>query len=385
MLPLTIAVISLVCCLLSDLDLDKLGFKSPIRQFGSYLRDTLPASDHKHILALERTIERINDRSTYQYENIKPLNQELGHGTSGKVSLYVERTGRAQLKFAVKSITMFLEIQELANELEVMRKIGGIEWIPMIYSIGIERVNDKDDADQFRYTLHIVMEYIDGINYMTFIKMLNSNNRIPIPVSSIQSHARDIIRVVSAIHSRGVIHRDIKLDNFMLDKHSGRLRLLDFGTAAEFNLRDDVMYEPKGTYEYMAPEMMESFMASSGGIVDRSRCSGYTKDVDWWSVAVSLYELATGELPFPMTESFLGKYYLRLKSSNWSHKWTGEDGVSKEWRDKLMARFSSDFDITWFMTYMQKVSEILRLDTDRPRSVAQLAAFLNLNLKQSKL
>ncbi|CAG5101171.1 Similar to RPS6KA5: Ribosomal protein S6 kinase alpha-5 (Gallus gallus) [Cotesia congregata] len=99
----------------------------------------------------------------------------------------------------------------------------------------------------------------------------------------------EIIIALEHLHKLGIIYRDIKLENILLDRE-GHIVLTDFGLSKEFlpHERDNNAraYSFCGTIEYMAPEVVQ------GG------SAGHDIAVDWWSVGVLMYELLTGASPF---------------------------------------------------------------------------------------
>ena len=90
-----------------------------------------------------------------------------------------------------------------------------------------------------------------------------------------------IISAISHCHALGVIHRDIKADNVMIDKR-GTVKLLDFGLSK--NQKKVFDNEICGTPYYMAPEMILG--------------ESYTSQIDVWSLGVLLYYSVSGHLPF---------------------------------------------------------------------------------------
>ena len=84
------------------------------------------------------------------------------------------------------------------------------------------------------------------------------------------------------LHSRGIIHRDIKLENLMLDAN-GYIKIIDFGLAK--HLEDNETANTMcGTLEYFAPEIVKH--------------GDYDKGVDWWAVGIMIYEMLFGVSPF---------------------------------------------------------------------------------------
>lgn len=86
-----------------------------------------------------------------------------------------------------------------------------------------------------------------------------------------------ILLALYFLHLQGVIYRDLKLDNVLLDAH-GNIKLADYGLAKDgLNLADGTATTFCGTPEFMAPEIFKG--------------KRYTRAVDWWSYGVFLYEL----------------------------------------------------------------------------------------------
>lgn len=89
--------------------------------------------------------------------------------------------------------------------------------------------------------------------------------------------------IFSYLHSQGIIYRDLKLENLLLDK-DGHIKIADFGLCKE-----DITYGRTtktfcGTPEYLAPEVLED--------------NDYGRAVDWWGTGVVMYEMICGRLPF---------------------------------------------------------------------------------------
>ncbi|CAK0889105.1 unnamed protein product [Prorocentrum cordatum] len=111
-----------------------------------------------------------------------------------------------------------------------------------------------------------------------------------LPQEGLLRIARDMISGVAHCHKRRVVHRDIKLDNFLICGAAGAVKLCDFGLSARMPRGGGLLYGTHGTAPYMSVEM----------ILNR----GHDTSADMWSFGVNLYVLLYGEFPYkPKTPS----------------------------------------------------------------------------------
>ena len=89
------------------------------------------------------------------------------------------------------------------------------------------------------------------------------------------------------MHKNRFIHRDLKSGNILVGK-DGYIKVADFGEVSDLSNKD-LTQNKKGTYEYMAPEVVDASPEDD---------EGFAFEADWWSFGVLLYELATGKRPF---------------------------------------------------------------------------------------
>jgi serine/threonine-protein kinase len=126
---------------------------------------------------------------------------------------------------------------------------------------------------------YIVMEYIEGVNLKDMI-----NKEAPLPTQQALEITAQICDAIGYAHSRGLIHRDIKPQNILIDR-SGRVKVTDFGIAkSQGDMTLTQTGITLGTVHYFSPEQAKGQPA--------------TPQSDIYSIGVVLYELLTGRIPF---------------------------------------------------------------------------------------
>jgi len=105
-----------------------------------------------------------------------------------------------------------------------------------------------------------------------------------------------VVSGVQYMHEHSIIHRDLKLDNFMLGD-DGHVKISDFGISEEVKQEREKDLVFAGTPSYLSPEVIQL------------KCYGY--QVDIWAIGVCTYELLTGHLPFESKE--MGATYEKIK------------------------------------------------------------------------
>lgn len=129
--------------------------------------------------------------------------------------------------------------------------------------------------------IYMAMQYIEGAN-LAFVMHSYRQEESWTPPAEAQRIVREMGLALDYAHSRGVVHRDVKPSNIMIDKE-GRATLTDFGLA--LFLESGTRGETFGTPHYMSPEQAVS-----------SAQAGPASDL--YGVGVILYEMFTGQLPF---------------------------------------------------------------------------------------
>jgi cGMP-dependent protein kinase len=135
------------------------------------------------------------------------------------------------------------------------------------------------------------MDYIKGKELFSVIRDIGLLNK-----TQTLFYGASIMLAVNYLHQRKFVFRDIKPENVMV-LENGYIKIIDFGTAKAI---EDKTKTTLGTPHYMAPEMILG--------------KGYSFEVDFWAIAVCMYEFICGEVPFGDDLEDTMEIYLAIKN-----------------------------------------------------------------------
>eukprot|EP01119_Soliformovum_irregulare_P002699 TRINITY_DN12958_c0_g1_i1.p1 TRINITY_DN12958_c0_g1~~TRINITY_DN12958_c0_g1_i1.p1 ORF type:complete len:299 (+),score=68.81 TRINITY_DN12958_c0_g1_i1:171-1067(+) len=198
------------------------------------------------------------------YSVIKTLHR----GAFAQVQLVQDQSKNLfALKIASKSDENF-KATHYVNEIEAGKRL---------HHDGICKLADQweDEAN-----VYLLMQFIKGTDLITIMERRRFQ---PLGEGIAKSILHQIIRAVDHCHMKNVAHRDLKLDNIMLEESTGQIKLIDFGLCKTSDLRN--CREDVGSVEYISPEILKS--------QNYDACKS-----DVWSLGIILYGLLFGQFPF---------------------------------------------------------------------------------------
>ena len=162
--------------------------------------------------------------------------------------------------------------------------------------------------------VYLVMEYCPGGDLKKLLTLFADRGRFS--EQAARFYTAELILAIDCLHSKGVIYRDLKPENVLLDRE-GHIRLADFGLVKQ-NVADTLEGGTSflGTPLYLSPEMVQK--------------TGHGHATDWWGLGVMLYEMLTGDAPFQGADGTIDGLSLTLTLTltltligrcRWDHRW----------------------------------------------------------------
>ncbi|MDW8244044.1 MAG: protein kinase, partial [Thermogemmata sp.] len=201
--------------------------------------------------------------------------EKLGSGGMGQVFLCEHTLMRRRVAIKVLPTSKAQDPAGLERFYREARAIAAVDHPNLV------RAYDIDQADNLHF---LVMEYVDGISLQDLVAKIG-----PLPVLRACHYIYGAAVGLKHVHQIGLVHRDIKPGNILVDRH-GMVKILDLGLARFFHDNDELTrkYDENilGTADYLSPEQA----------VD-----SHTVDIraDIYSLGATFYFLLTGQPPFP--------------------------------------------------------------------------------------
>ena len=223
------------------------------------------------------------------------LIQLLGKGSYGEV--YLSKKQNSNQLFATKKVNKAIVDSEMQkyfeNEIKILKELN---------HPNIVKFEEKKSDTNYYY---IVMEYINGGELSDYLNKYVSKYQKGFPEEVVQFLMKQIVDALIYIHDKNIIHRDLKLENIMVNFDSekdkeelnmmkAKIKIIDFGFAIHLTDQHSLTNSAVGTFLYMAPKILEEFNQKT--LIDKKK--GYGKEVDIWSLGCICYKLYRGKNPF---------------------------------------------------------------------------------------
>ena len=218
----------------------------------------------------------------------------LGKGAFGEVYL-TSKQGSKQ-KFATKKIDKKFTANPRAkkyldNEIAILKEINHPNII---------KLYEVQETTQFYY---LVTELCNGGGLSTCLENYQKKNKKPFPEETVQYLMRQIVDAINYLHKKNILHRDIKLDNILLNFENeedrknenlmkAQIKIIDFGFARHLS-PSDLAYSTLGSPINMEPGILRKLNK-----MQHSKEYGYDQKADIWSLGTVCYEMLIGKCTF---------------------------------------------------------------------------------------
>lgn len=243
----------------------------------------------------------------------------LGHGASGQVFKVKHKTNeKCYACKVVKKNASMNDAQSMSTEMEIMKRIRHRNVVSMY------------ELYETPKCLWIILELVEGGDIHEFLA------KVPHYTETMAArHFKQVLMGVHYLHSLGVVHRDLKLDNILLSNNSPNadLKIADFGLSALVRLNEDgydadesskrksysLLHDMWGTKEYFAPEVIDQ---------------NYGPQADVWALGCVLFEMLSGAQAFPVKEhDNESKFYGRIIAGQYSFNTSAWKHISEQAKD----------------------------------------------------
>ncbi|KAH0794112.1 CAMK family protein kinase [Histomonas meleagridis] len=198
--------------------------------------------------------------------------EKLGSGGFAAVYRITNQNGE---DFALKAISKERvakpkSLEKLKSEILIQKSLNHVNILRSYDSF--------EDANNY----YIVLELCPGHSVKDLVK---KNGHLSEKETA--KILREIMAGLCYLHDNRIIHRDLKLENFLIGK-DGHVKIADFGLSAKLDYDDERKYTVCGTPNYLSPELLSS----------HASLIGHSYEVDIWTIGVCAFAMLTGHPPF---------------------------------------------------------------------------------------
>lgn len=256
---------------------------------------------------IDRSKRRFDSkRPSKKFEKLYKVREVLGKGGFGTVyaGIRIKDGKEVAIKHIAKSKVNQMEMlhgRKVPLEIKLMHSVQGVEGT-------IKLLDYFERADSFVIVMERPTNSKDLFDYITEKGHLDERMAKYI--------FKQVVEIVLACDERGVIHRDIKDENILVNLKTGAVKLIDFGSGAF--TQEGQYSEFEGTRVYSPPEWI--------------RCSRYLgPEATVWSLGILLYDMVCGDIPFETDEDICAA------ELNFAIKSPGSRKISQECQDLVQA------------------------------------------------
>ena len=278
--------------------------------------DISPFIDKGEFLMFRPRINRLYYIENFEY--VRNYNDEpiaIGRGGYGKI--YLAKNTKDNKEYAIKYISKEKMKQVGVDGSVIQREID------VHIRINHPRIIKLHSFLEDKYNYYLALEYAPNGNLYQYIQKKKG-----MPESEAFKYFIQVSSAIYFLHKYGYVHRDIKPENILLDKNLD-VKLCDFGWCVSVEKGERTTF--CGTYEYMAPEMVNDEL--------------YDMGIDIWSLGVLLYEMIHGYSPFRAhnnqaqdPKSAQVEIFLNIKNN----KYTIDKQISEECTDLIAKLLTTD-------------------------------------------
>lgn len=224
---------------------------------------------------------------------------QIGNGSSSSVYRAKRKSDGIDVSIKIVEVKSENELYFIQNEEKILKTLmGGHPSIPILYDIFSE--------GPFYF---IVMEFLE--DYIALLDWTNSyvplifesdyesdkiQELVKLREDDITEIFANIISAINYLHSKSVVHRDLKLENIMVNPNTKSVKIIDYGFSI---VSENMIWSTIcGSFEYLAPEILQDIMKHNYQQGHDVVYSTYSIQSEVWSIGVILYGMIFCRLPF---------------------------------------------------------------------------------------